>query len=146
MEKIKGFGLLAAVAVAVVLALAPVAGGKIAHAGDIFALVNDEAVALYEREVAGEAILSDKPQAELERAAKELGVSVPKYKALVILRDLEGRVGIESSLGGLAKCGDFKLLARAKSAADKYLATQPEQRQEQLKRMFMELYFKSGRV
>lgn len=109
---------------------------RLCDAAGVYDMLSPELVQIYEREIAGKAIVSDKSQSQLERSASRLSVDVNKLKALMLLQDLAGRTDSDISLSELALMSDMKLLALFKQCAESYMKTLPEERVEQLKKMF----------
>lgn len=108
--------------------------------GNLYGLLTDEKVELYEREIAGgEPILSGKSQAYIARAASALNITVEKYRALVLLQDLQSRVQDATPLSDLARLSDVRLMMIAKDAAEKYMALQSDERQRELRNMLVEI-------
>ena len=90
---------------------------------------------MYEREIAGESVVSDKTQAQLKRMAGRLSVDLNKLKALMLLQDLAGMVNRDISLEELAAMNDMKLFAFFRQCGEEYLSTVPDERKEELKKM-----------
>lgn len=103
---------------------------KVCDAYDMYDALKPEIIQLYEEEIAGEKIVSNKSQERLERLAGTLGISVGKTKAVLLLQDFASRTGESMSLSALAKMNDIKLITFAKQRADIYLsALDPEKRE-----------------
>ena len=107
---------------------------KLCEAG-VYDMLNDELIELYEREIAGENVVTGKSQAQLERTANKLGVDVKKLKAIMLLQDFAAMTGRNISLSELAVTSDMKLLALFKQCGEEYLNTLPEARRAELKKM-----------
>lgn len=107
---------------------------KLCDAG-VYDILTPELVEMYEREIAGESIVSDKTASQLERSAGRLGVDVNKLKALMLLQDLASKVNKDISLSELSAMNDMKLLGFFKQCAEDYMSTLPEERREELKKM-----------
>ena len=107
---------------------------KLCDAG-VYDMLTPELIEMYEREVAGESVISGKTQSQLERSAGRLNIEVNKLKALMLLQDLAGKVNRDISLNDLAAMSDMKLLTFAKQCADDYMGAQSEERQLELKKM-----------
>ena len=101
----------------------------------VYDILTPELVEMYEREIAGESVVSNKTQAQLERSAGRLNIDISKLKAVMLLQDLASKVDRDMSLNDLASMNDIKLLGFFKQCADVYLATLPEERQAELKKM-----------
>ena len=101
----------------------------------VYDMLTPELVEMYEREIAGESVVSHKTQSQLERSAGRLGVEVNKLKALMLLQDLASKVDSDISLNDLAAMNDMKLLGFAKQCADKYMSGLSDERREELKKM-----------
>ncbi len=128
------FSCIAAIAICVTASLAFVPD-ECARAKDLYSVLTPQIIEIYEREIAGEAILSNISEAQLKKAAERVGVSLQKYRALCIVQDLGARVGESYTVGELAKMKELKLLITAKAIADAYFNTLSEQRQAELKEM-----------
>ncbi len=102
----------------------------------VYDLLNDNLIDMYESEIAGERIVSDKSASQLKRTADRLGISAEKLKAIMLLQDLAGKTGRNASLSELAQMGDLKLLGYFKQCAKEYLATLPEERRAELEQKF----------
>ena len=97
----------------------------------VYDMLNPSLIELYESEIFGEEVLSGKSQAQLERAANKLGISVEKLKAITLLQDFAAMTGRNVSLTDLAEMNDVKLIGYFKQCADDYLKTiTPERRSE----------------
>ena len=101
----------------------------------VYDMLSPELVEIYEREIAGQSIVSSKTQAQLDRAAGRIGIDINKLKAIMLLQDLAGRVNRDISLDELAAMSDIKLLGFFKQCGDEYLATLTEERRSELKKM-----------
>ena len=102
----------------------------------VYDMLNPNLIEMYENEIAGEQIVSDKSAAQLERTANRLGISIEKLKAIMLLQDLAGKTGRNASLSELAQMNDLKLLGYFKQCAKDYLSTLPEDRRAELEQMF----------
>ncbi|MDE7372490.1 MAG: hypothetical protein K2N18_00335 [Clostridia bacterium] len=101
----------------------------------VYDILTPELVEMYEREIAGESIVSNKTPSQLERSAGRLGVDLNKLKAIMLIQDLASKVDRDISLNELAAMNDMKLLSFAKQCAEKYSSTLSEERIEELKKM-----------
>ena len=106
---------------------------KLCDAG-VYDMLTPELVEMYEHEIAGESIVSNKTASQLERSAGRLGVELNKLKALMLLQDLASKVNRDISLSELAAMNDVKLLGFVKQCAQDYLSSLPEERREELKK------------
>lgn len=107
---------------------------KLCSAASVYDMLNSDLIEMYETEIAGESIVSDKSAAQLARTAERLGVSVEKLRAMLLLQDLMAKVGRSASLDELAAMNDMKLLSLVKQCAEEYLSTLPPERQALLER------------
>ena len=101
----------------------------------VYDILTPELVEMYEREIAGESVVSHKTQSQLERSAGRLGVELSKLKALMLIQDLASKADSDISLDELASMSDIKLLGFAKQCAEKYMSGLSEERREELKKM-----------
>ena len=104
----------------------------------VYEMLTPELVETYEREIAGESVVSGKTQAQLDRAASRLKIDVNKLKAIMLLQDLAGRVNRDISLDELAAMNDMKLLGLLKQCGDEYLSTLTDERRAELKKILAE--------
>jgi len=104
-------------------------------AREIYDVLTPELIAMYEREISGKKILSDMSEKRLQRSAEKLGISISKMRAVILLQDLASRSGKNVSVSELAAMNEFKFIGYVKTCADDYLATLPEERQQELKQM-----------
>ena len=137
--KRKIYGLMMIAVVAIALSVYAVydfgnAERRLCEAG-VYDLLNDELIDMYEREIAGEAIVSAKSTAQLERTANKLGIELNKLKAIMMLQDLASKTGNAVSLSELAEMSDIKLFGFFKQCGEAYLDTLPEARRQELKQM-----------
>lgn len=107
---------------------------KLCDAG-VYEMLTPELVEMYEREIAGESVVSQKTPAQLTRLAQRYNIEVNKLKAIMLLQDLAGKVDKEISLAELAAMNEMKLFAFFKQCGDAYLSTQSEERKTELKKM-----------
>ncbi|MDE6302575.1 MAG: hypothetical protein K2M36_03185 [Clostridia bacterium] len=98
----------------------------------VYDMLSDELIDMYETEIAGEKIVSDKSASQLNRIASRLSIPVEKLKAIMLLQDLAGKAGESVSLSDLAAMSDIKLFTAFKGYADTYLSTQPAERRAEL--------------
>ena len=97
----------------------------------VYDILNDELIEMYETEIAGEQIVSDKSASQLKRIADRFGIPVEKLRAIMLLQDFAGKTGRNVSLSDLAAMSDIKLFTMFKDCADDYMATlTPERRAE----------------
>ncbi|MCM1306191.1 MAG: hypothetical protein NC037_02085 [Bacteroides sp.] len=108
---------------------------KLCDAANVYDMLTPELVEAYEREIAGESVVSDKTQSQLERSAARLGVEVNKLKALMMLQDLASKTGKDVSLNDLAAMSEIKLLGYFKQCVDDYMSSVPEERKEEIKKI-----------
>ena len=101
----------------------------------VYDMLTPELVETYEREIAGESVVSGKTQAQLVRAASRLKIEINKLKAIMLLQDLAGRVNKDISLDELAAMNDIKLLSLLKQYGDEYLSTLTDERRAELKKI-----------
>ena len=101
----------------------------------VYDMLTPELVEMYEREIAGESVVSNKTAAQLERSASRLGVDLNKLKALMLLQDLASKVDRDISLSELAAMSDIKLFGFFKQCADDYMSTLPEARRDEIRKM-----------
>lgn len=101
----------------------------------VYDVLTPELIEMYEREIAGESIISNKTPSQLERSAGRLGVELSKLRALMLIQDLASKADSDISLNELASMNDMKLLAFAKQCAEKYASGLSEERREELKKM-----------
>ncbi len=106
---------------------------NIASAYDIFAKLNDDIIKMYEEDIAKNDFISSMKEEQLNALAITLNISIPKLKAVLIIKDLAFRVGEHKALEDLAKMRDLSLISYAKTLADKYGDTLPDTEKEQLK-------------
>ena len=109
---------------------------QLCDASGIYDMLNEDIVKLYEKEIAGESIVSGASSSQLDRNAKRFNVDVQKLKAIMLLQDLAAKSGRNVSLAELAAMNDLKLISYFKQCAKDYLLTLPQERQEELERMF----------
>lgn len=107
---------------------------KLCDAG-VYEMLTPELVEMYEREIAGEPVVSQKTTAQLARLAQRYNIEVNKLKAIMLLQDLAGKVNRDISLAELAAMNEMKLFAFFKQCGDEYLSTQSEERKAELKKM-----------
>lgn len=105
---------------------------NVCEAYDMYDTLTPEIIQLYEEEIAGEQIVSNKSQERLERLAQTLGISLSKTKAVLLLQDFASRTGESMSLSALAKMNDMKLISFAKQRASVYLSGLTPERKEYL--------------
>lgn len=104
--------------------------------GGIFSMLTPELIAAYEKNIAGEELISGMPDLKLERLAERFGTSAQRMRGLILLRNMAARTGKGVSLAELAKESDLKLIRRAKQCADIYLASLSDEEKEHLEREF----------
>ncbi|MBQ9276411.1 MAG: hypothetical protein IJ226_02325 [Clostridia bacterium] len=104
---------------------------------DVYSMLNDEVITLYEREIAGESVVTNLTNKTISSLAEKNGFTVKKVQALILLSDLSARVGDKKTFVELAKLPDLSLLVFGKKCVDKYAKTLPKERQEELKEMFL---------
>ena len=104
--------------------------------GGILSMLTPELIAAYEKNIAGEELISGMPDLKLERLAERFGTSAQRMRGLILLRDMAARTGKGVSLAELAKESDLELLRRAKQCADIYLASLSDEEKEHLEREF----------
>lgn len=137
MKNLKTYVLSAALVLAIIAAGALAifdmnsASRRYCNAG-VYDKLTPELIEIYETEIANEQILSDKSQAQLERSANRLGISVEKLKAIMLLQDLAAKTGRNTSLSDLAEMNEIKLLGYCKQCADDYLKTLTPERKSEL--------------
>ena len=139
MKKLVKTTLFALVVAFVVIACAQALAGNtpIAYAekkeSPIYSFLTDDIIALYEEDVAGEAVVTNVPSARLEKLAKEHGFSLQKTKALIILSDLSRRVDQYKTFKTLAKMTDKEIFKFGKHLVDEYGKTLTEEEKQKLK-------------
>lgn len=106
-----------------------------AQAGNIYDMLSDELVELYEREIAGCKVVTQYSAAQLDNMSKTLNVYEKKLEAVLLLQDLSVRVGENKGVGELAKMSDVALISYAGKIGKKYADTLSEERKEQLRSM-----------
>lgn len=106
---------------------------QVCDAKSIYSMLTPKVVEFYEKEIAGEAVLSNKTDAGLRRTAKALSIDVEKTRAIILLQDFASRTGDSVNLSTLAKMSELKLLSFAKERADIYLKDLPPERVQYLK-------------
>ena len=104
---------------------------------DAYSMLNDEVIALYEREIANGAVVTNLKDKTISSLAEKNGFTVKKVQALILLSDLSARVGNKKTFVELAKMSDLSILVFGKKCIDKYAKTLPKERQEELKEMFL---------
>lgn len=109
---------------------------QLCDAAGIYDMLNDDLVKLYEKEIAGDKVVTGASGAQLERNAKRFNVDVQKLKAIMLLQDFAAKSGRNVSIAELAAMNDLKLISYFKQCAVDYLSTLPQERQEELTRMF----------
>lgn len=108
---------------------------RLCHAAGIYDMLKPELIEMYEREVAGESIVSDKSAAQLQRVADRLGIGVQKLKAIMLLQDLAAKTGRSIALSELAEMGDLKVISYFKQCGKDYLSQLTPERRKQLEDM-----------
>ncbi len=103
------------------------------YGADLFAVLNDDMIKLYEDEIAKEEVVSNQSSAKLERLSEALDVSVNKLKAMLIVQDMSARVGDRVSLSKLATLNDLQLIAFAKEKVDIYGESLTDEQKSDLK-------------
>ena len=114
-------------------AVIPIAKGVVYAESGIYQKLNDELIALYETDIAGEKVVSDMPEKDLDALASKHGFSKKKTKALVILSDLSFRVGEGTPFCNLAKMSDMKIIKLARHLFDLYGKTLTQEQKDSLK-------------
>lgn len=137
--KLKLFGMIFIAVLAVTMSAFAVfdldnAERRLCEAG-VYDMLSDELIEMYEREIAGEQIVSNKTATQLERTAGRLGIDAKKLKAIMLLQDLASKVSNDVSLSELAAMSDIKLLGFFKQNGEAYLDTLSEERRQELKQM-----------
>lgn len=106
---------------------------QVCDAKSVYNLITPKIVEFYETEIANEAVLSNKTDAQLKRTAKALSIDIDKTRAIILLQDFASRTGDSVNLSTLAKMNELKLLSFAKDRAEIYLKDLPPERVEYLK-------------
>lgn len=106
---------------------------QVCDAKNVYSLITPKIVEFYETEIANEAVLSNKTNAQLKRTAKALSIDIDKTRAILLLQDFASRTGDSVNLSTLAKMNELKLLSFAKDRAEIYLKDLPPERVEYLK-------------
>ena len=66
---------------------------NVCEAGSVFDLLTPKVVEFYEKEIAGEKVLSQKSDAQLASIAKRYDITVQKARAVIVLYDFANRTG-----------------------------------------------------
>ena len=112
---------------------------NICEAFSVFDMVSPKIVDFYESEIAGEKVVSDKSEKQIENIAQKYSISDKKAQGVLIVYDFCKRTGGGMDFPTIAKMSDGKIIALVRARAKVYEQSISEEKKTDLKRKSKEI-------
>ena len=112
---------------------------NICEAFSVFDMVSPKIIDFYESEIAGEKVVSDKSEKQIENIAQKYSISDKKAQGGLIVYDFCKRTGGGMDFPTIAKMSDGKIIALVKARAKVYEQSISEEKKTDLKRKSKEI-------
>lgn len=110
---------------------------NVCDAGSAFDLLTPKVVEFYEKEIAGEKVLSQKTDAQLASIAKRYDITVQKARVVIVVYDFANRTGGGADFPDIAKMNEMKMFSFVKERGDVFMADFSKEQKEELKQKAM---------
>ncbi len=111
----------------------------VCSAWSVYDMLSDDVILFYESEIAGEAVVSDKSQKQIENIASRYSIDARKATGLLLVYDFCERTGGGVDFPELVKMKDAKIIRLVKARAKVYDETIDEQKRESVKEKAKEI-------
>lgn len=102
-------------------------------AWSVYDMLSDDVILFYESEIAGEKIVSDKSQRQIESVASRYSIAVRKAKGLLLVYDFCARTGEAVPFPTLVDMKDSKIIRLVKARIKVFEESIDDERRAQLK-------------
>lgn len=113
---------------------------NICKAFSVFDMVSPRVIEFYESEIAGERVVSDKSEKQIENIAQKYSISVKKAQGILLVYDFCKRTGGGIDFPTIAKMSDGKIIALTKERGKVYEKSISEGKRADLKRKSKEIF------
>lgn len=100
---------------------------------NVYDILSDDVIVFYETEIAGEKVVSDKSQKQIEGIASRYSVDTRKAKGLLLVYDFCERTGEAVSFPTLVDMKDSKIIQLVKTRIKVYEQSISDQKRAELK-------------
>lgn len=112
----------------------------IGKAFSVFDMVSPKVIEFYETEIAGEKVVSNKSEKQIENIAQKYSISDKKAQGVLLIYDFCKRTGGGIDFPTIAKMSDGKIIALAKERGKVYEQSISEEKKADLKRKSKEIF------
>ncbi len=112
----------------------------IGKAFSVFDMVSPKVIEFYETEIAGEKVVSNKSEKQIENIAQKYSISDKKAQGVLLIYDFCKRTGGGIDFPTIAKMSDGKIIALAKERGRVYEQSISEEKKADLKRKSKEIF------
>jgi len=112
----------------------------IGKAFSVFDMVSPKVIEFYETEIAGEKVVSNKSEKQIENIAQKYSISDKKAQGVLLIYDFCKRTGGGIDFPTIAKMSDGKIIALAKERGKIYEQSISEEKKVDLKRKSKEIF------
>ena len=112
----------------------------IGKAFSVFDMVSPKVIEFYETEIAGEKVVSNKSEKQIENIAQKYSISDKKAQGVLLIYDFCKRTGGGIDFPTIAKMSDGKIIALVKERGKVYEQSISEEKKADLKRKSKEIF------
>ena len=112
----------------------------ICKAFSVFDMVSPKVIEFYETEIAGEKVVSNKSEKQIENIAQKYSISDKKAQGVLLIYDFCKRTGGGFDFPTIAKMSDGKIIVLAKERGKVYEKSISDEKKADLKRKSKEIF------